>query len=212
VTSTARTYAGRSDAERRSDRRDRLLDAGLEVMGTVGVGATTVRAVIETSGLAPRYFYESFAGIDELLVAVFDRVTAEAEELALAAVARAGRSARGRVHAVLSAMVDLALGDPRKGRVVLVEALGSPVLGARRLDEVSRFAGLLAGYSGNAWRGREDGDRAARVTAQFAIGGFAETLALVLRGQLDIDRAELVDDLTELFLGLGKSVRRRPAH
>ena len=208
MTSTARTYAGRSDAERRSERRNRLLDAGLELMGTVGVGATTVRSVIETSGLAPRYFYESFAGIDELQVAVFDRLTAEAEELALAAVAQAGRSARSRIHAVMSAMVDLTLEDPRKGRVVLVEALGSPVLGARRLDEVSRFAGLLAVYSGDGRRGREAGDHAAQITAQFAIGGFAESLALVLRGQLDVDRATLVDDLTELFLGVSNSHRR----
>jgi AcrR family transcriptional regulator len=208
VTSTARAYAGRTDAERKAQRRDQLLDAGLELMGTVGAGATTVRAVIETSGLAPRYFYETFAGIDELQVAVFDRVTAEAEQLGLVAMAQAGRSARSRVRAVLSAMVDLMLEDPRKGRVVVVEALGSPALGARRLAEVSRFAGLLAANSGDVWRGREVGDHAVRITTQFAIGGFAESLALVLQGQLEVDRATLVDDLTELFLGLGGSFGR----
>jgi hypothetical protein len=103
-------------------------------------------------------------------------------------------------------MVDLALEDPRKGRVVLVEALGSPALGVRRLDEVTRFAGLLAVYSGDV--GREGGEHTARVTAQFAIGGFAESLALVLRGQLDLDRATLVDNLTELFLSVGRSLGR----
>jgi hypothetical protein len=135
-------------------------------------------------------------------------VLALAEERGLAALRAPARGPRPRIRAVLAAMVDLMLEDPRRGRVVLIEALGAPALGERRLAEVQRFAGLLGFHSAQALGGRESGSRAARVTSQFAVGGFAETMALVLQGQLVIDRDDLVNDFTELFVGLGPSFSR----
>lgn len=44
------------------------------MLGTDGWQATTVRGICERARLNPRYFYESFSGLDELLVAVFDRI------------------------------------------------------------------------------------------------------------------------------------------
>src|SRR5207244_8675550 len=84
----ARPHAGVPATERGAERRARLLEAGLEALGSEGSKGTTVRRVCELARLNPRYFYESFASIDELAVAVFERIVAEAMEAVLEVVAR----------------------------------------------------------------------------------------------------------------------------
>ena len=64
-------------AERRDQRRERLLEAGLELFGTQGYAESSVRAVSAAAGLNSRYFYESFASREELLYQVYERIVAE---------------------------------------------------------------------------------------------------------------------------------------
>src|SRR5947209_20090513 len=85
-----RPYGGVSADDRRAERRRRLLDAGLELFGTKGIAATTIADVCEQAGLTKRYFYESFATIDELAGAVFGDVTARLAERVAAAIAAGG--------------------------------------------------------------------------------------------------------------------------
>src|SRR3954451_12110706 len=69
---------------RRSDRRDALLAAAVQVVGERGVGGTTHRAVTERAGvpLATASYY--FSSIDELIAqALTAFVTQRAEEVAL---------------------------------------------------------------------------------------------------------------------------------
>lgn len=202
-----RTYAGTSSEDRVLERRRRLIEAGLESLGTVGASGTTVRSVIERSGLAPRYFYESFDSLDDLQVAVFDQVIVEVESTALCAMDAAPRRPRLRIRAVIEALTELLLDDPRKGRVVLVESLSTPALGPRRARASQRFAALLAASSQSAWHELDDRDPAITTTALFATGGFGEILTGQLMGQLAVDHDVLVDDLTELFLGTGVAIR-----
>lgn len=201
VNEGARRYGGRAAADRVAERRARLLAAGLELMGTRGVAGTTVRGLAEESGLAARYFYESFTGLDELQLAVLDRIAAEAADRAVAALAEAPADERARTRAVLGAMVDLMLADPRKGRIALIESVTSPVLGPRVLEESRRFAGMLAATaSGGDPAGASDRlPVALRLTAQFLIGGVGHSLGAVLQGHIEADRDELVDVLVDLF-------------
>jgi len=214
VTTTSRRYGGASAEERAAERRARFLEAGLELMGTKGIAATSVRGVAEATGLAARYVYESFPTIEDLHVAVFDAIAAEALERSLAALARtspdddpASRAERTRV--VLAEMVDLMLDDPRKGRVVLLESTASAATGARALEESRRFAGLLAATaaSGDPTSTLDDTPVELRITAQFMIGGVVQTLGAVLQGAIETDRATLVDTLVGLFLTVDASLR-----
>ena len=70
-------WAGIAAVDRRAERRRLLLDAGFELLGTEGAAGTTVRAVCQHARLNPRYFYESFGDLDELVVAVYERVVDE---------------------------------------------------------------------------------------------------------------------------------------
>ena len=86
---TERTYAGRSAQERRDSRRRALLDAGLELIGTQGWTQTSVRGVYQLAGVSPRFFYESFASLDALAVAVYDEIASEATADVIAAASTA---------------------------------------------------------------------------------------------------------------------------
>ena len=59
-------------------RRDKLVAAGVELLGGAAGPALTVRAVCRESGLTERYFYESFADRDEFVRAVYDHVCSTA--------------------------------------------------------------------------------------------------------------------------------------
>ncbi|MDQ6526173.1 TetR/AcrR family transcriptional regulator [Nocardioides sp. LHD-245] len=206
----ARRYGGRAAEERVAERRSRLLAAGLESMGTRGVAGTTVRGVAEESGLAARYFYESFASIEELQLAVFEQIAGEAASRSVTALAAAPAEVRARTRAVLVEMVDLFLEDPRKGRIALLESITSPVLGPRVLEESRRFAGMLAATtsSGDPADSPEGLPVELRLTAQFLIGGVAHALGAALQGDIVVERDRLVDVLVDLFLTVnGAGVR-----
>ena len=79
-------YKGLSAAERAAERRARLLEATLSVWADTEV-RTTMTAVCAEAGLSERYFYESFAGLDEALTAVLDGVAGEIEAVRVRAVA-----------------------------------------------------------------------------------------------------------------------------
>ena len=64
-----RTYAGEQGDERIARRREQLMDAALEVLGSDDGGALTVRGVCREAKLTARYFYESFDSADDLVAA-----------------------------------------------------------------------------------------------------------------------------------------------
>lgn len=193
---TQRTYGGMSAESRQAKRRQQLVETGLQLLGTLGMPGLTVRGVLDHAQLAPRYFYENFANVDELAVAVFEQVLLEMTQTGLAAVADTGQGLRARIRAGLDAIARLLTEDPRKGRVLLVESVASPVLAPLRQDAARSLAQLVAQQA-------EDipGDSAAiAITARFLVGGFSETLAaLTLDGGLG-DRDAVVDRCTDLFL------------
>jgi AcrR family transcriptional regulator len=203
-------YGGVRAPDRVAARRRRLLDTALELLGTEGWQATTVRAICAKARLTPRYFYESFADRDELLVALFDELIAEAAAHVLEAVDGAEHEARAKARAAIGAFVELVTDDPRKARVMFIEAVGSERLALRRFETVRMFAALVA------QQGREfygiDGGTLADTTALMLVGGLAETLLSWLGGALHVTREQLIEDCTELFVLMGESAFARVKH
>ena len=56
---TERAYGGTPADVRIRERREKLLAAAYEIIGTRGFRAATVRAVCAESGLSQRYYYEA---------------------------------------------------------------------------------------------------------------------------------------------------------
>jgi len=203
-------YAGVRASERVAARRARLLEAALELLGTEGWQATTVRAICDRARLTPRYFYESFADRDELLLELFDQLVAEAAEHVLEAVEGPERDAHAKARAAIGAFVELVTDDPRKARVLFVEAIGSESLARRRFETVRAFAGLVA------QQGREfygvDGGTLVDTTALMLVGGLAETLLSWLGGALHVTREQLIDDCADLFVMMSEGAFARVKH
>jgi AcrR family transcriptional regulator len=140
---TEKTWAGTTLSDRRAARRAQLLDAGLDLLGTTGSAAVTVRAVCRHAKLTERYFYESFADREELVVAVYEQVAAQAHQALVDAVPDTSGDPAERAGAAVSAFVELMLDDPRKGRVLLLAPVTEPALSARGVALLPAFAGLV---------------------------------------------------------------------
>ena len=194
-------YKGLSAAERAAERRARLLEATLSVWADTEV-RTTMTAVCAEAGLSARYFYESFAGLDEALTAVLDGVAGEIEAVRERAVAEAGDDPTARVHAAVSAFVQILVDDPRKGRVAIVEAGGMAQLRHRRTELLRHFAHLSAEVAGELLDERSSDPLADEIAGLVFIGGMAELVTAWLDGALEATPTELVDAASRSFLGL----------
>lgn len=211
----SRPYRGASAEDRRSARREQLIAAGLDLLGTEGYRATTVRATCRRARLTPRYFYESFPDLDALLVAVFDRAVDEAGALVLSAIDAAPEDARAKSRAAIDSFVRFAIDDPRRARVMFIEASGVEALTRRRSAAMSFFTQLIAVRGGEFYGSPPDGDALVELTASLLAGGLTALLIRWIDGSISISRDQLVDDVTELFVATGEAAvaiaRRRAA-
>jgi AcrR family transcriptional regulator len=196
-----RRWTGLSVADRQQERRNLLLDAALDVLGSEGWGAMTVRSVLERARLNPRYFYESFSDLDQLALAVYDRVVEELGTVVWAALATAGDAPVDHMRAMVRGIVEFVDEDRRRGRVLYAEGLGNEALNRRRLETGQMVVAFVEDYAG-ARAGRAV-DEIGRVAASILVGGFSQLLIDWLAGRLRTDREQLIDDATALFLALG---------
>lgn len=124
VSVSARPYRGLSPEQRRTERRRRLIEAAVAVYGERGYRQATVKAVCEAAGLTERYFYESFASSEELLIASFNAVTFSVLGEVRQAAQAAGRSRKAKSRALLGAYFAALQREPRSARMFLVEIRG----------------------------------------------------------------------------------------
>lgn len=202
-----RSYGGVPAAVRVAQRRERFLEAGLELFGTDGYHATTVRAVCREAGLSERYFYESFANTEALLVGVFQRCTDVMHDEILVSVGTGSLPVPADVDA-LDHLVRTTLeaffhsvADPRVLRVCWLEVLGvSPFVDATYIAGVDRFAALVSTVISGAF-GLTPDERL-RLVATALVGGVMTT---AVRWYLDGQHepvATLVDATAMLFTGV----------
>src|ERR1700757_960876 len=124
VARVPRPYRGVSATDRRDQRRQRLIDAGLQLFGTRGIAAVGIVDICAEAGLTKRYFYESFASIDALADAVFQHVTGNLLEVVAPAIeVGAGRDPRPALTVYTRAL----LSDPRVVRLLAVESQAGPL-------------------------------------------------------------------------------------
>jgi AcrR family transcriptional regulator len=141
----ARPYRGVPQDERRAQRRAQLIGAAVAVYGERGYRQSTVKAVCEAAGLTERYFYESFANSEELLIASFNAVTYSVLGEITEAARQAGRSRVARARAMLHAYFAALQREPRSARVFLVEIRGVSRAVDKAFDAALRAIGEEVG-------------------------------------------------------------------
>jgi AcrR family transcriptional regulator len=196
-----RPYGGVDARNRIAERRRRLLDAGLELLGgSDHPPELTVRAICAHAGISARYFYESFTDKDELVEAVFDWVTADIAATTQAAIAAAPTDELNR--AGIANLVRTIAGDSRIGRLLFNAQLSNPVV-ARKRAGLGGFFALLGGqHVTTAYRVPED--EWVKAVSHFVVGGVTQTLSAWVSGDLRLDQAQLVDQLTRTVDDIGR--------
>jgi AcrR family transcriptional regulator len=141
---SGRTYGGESATDRLARRRRQLLDAGLELFGTAGYRATTVRQLCREARVSDRYFYEQFDSTEDLLLAVYDECTGRLEQEAFGALGDRGDEVGDLAGRGIDAFLAVVESDPRLARVVWFEVLGvSTRVEATYLARMQAFGHLM---------------------------------------------------------------------
>ncbi|MBJ7500097.1 MAG: TetR/AcrR family transcriptional regulator [Sphingopyxis sp.] len=116
-----REYRGSSGADRMRERRERLIEAAIAVYAERGYPKASVRAICKEAKLTERYFYESFASGEDLLVAAFETISDELFEVVDAA--DSGGEPEQRIHARLRAYYDALHQRPSATRVFFIDTV-----------------------------------------------------------------------------------------
>jgi AcrR family transcriptional regulator len=206
-----RRYRGVTAEERKAQRREQLLAAGLELFGTQGYASTSVRAVSAAASLNSRYFYESFSSREELLVNVYERIVQEIAMDVIRVTADA-RTIEEQARAGLQSAWRIVTEDRRKARVLAVEVVGV----SERLERLRRrnrhaFADILLR---NAMSIAEP-DITLRfdpvLNSRALMGASLDLMVDWTNGELDTPVEEIVDYLTHLFTTAAYAVVAEPA-
>jgi AcrR family transcriptional regulator len=115
-----------------SPKREKILIGMLEEVGSKGYDVTSVRTILDRTGLYRQAFYDNFADKDSCYLAAFDAGVARIEALARAAAA-SEETWRGKLRAALDAVLDFLDSEPDIGRALVVEvhAAGPEALARR---------------------------------------------------------------------------------
>ncbi len=139
-----RRYGGVLPEERQRQRREKLIEGAIEVFGTKGFHATTVREVCVAAHLTERYFYESFKSMRELFLAVYGELREALMAKTLQALQQAEPTPLGLLDPAIRVFLVFIQSDPRVGRIFLVDALSIDSEVARLSNETARdYATLL---------------------------------------------------------------------
>ena len=198
----ARPYAGVDAADRLSGRRGRLLEAGLDLLGsTIDPAELTVRGICQQAGLATRYFYESFTDKEQFTGAVFDWVVTELATTTQAAVSAA--PAEGQTRAGMANIVRTIEADPRVGRLMFGAQTSNAALVRKRRESEALFVMLSGRHVENLLR-RPANERITAF-AYFVVGGVTQTISAWLAGDVTLSSDELIDHLSAIVDAFGES-------
>jgi len=194
-----RLWRGETLETRAAGRRRQLLDAGYRLMGDGGSAAVTMRAVVREAELSPRYFYESFANTDELIVAVYDHCNAQLAEALAGALLGGAEDLDGLIRAAVTEASSFFLAESARVQILVREPLSNTMLGSRRIGGAQELLGplmlLLEAEAPGA--GAVDEGRLKLAVSSLS-GSFTFLILDWLDGRLEASQEQLVEHATRL--------------
>jgi AcrR family transcriptional regulator len=157
-----RVYGGVEADLRETERRKKLIAAGLEAFGTRGYARTNIKTICGVAGLTERYFYESFASKEELLAAVYHDLLEGQLAEAVRVLDEEGRAPLDAAMGALGTYFESFRLDHRKAQVQLFEVLGvSPEIDRQYRDGIRLLADMVKlcldrvfpGITAESWKG-----------------------------------------------------------
>lgn len=194
-------YAGKTASARAKERREKLLLAGIRLIGRDGFSATSIDAVCAEAGLTKRYFYQAFGSREELLTAAYQQVTREFIAAILQQTQPHLGDPRKLVRAGLTGAFRYVAEHPDPSRLMMIEATSvrsqlGKVYG-RGYDE---FVNLLVGFTRPFVNSEQFPDKTLRTLAKGAIGAIIHLCQGWIATGYKQPVEELIDG-TEMILG-----------
>lgn len=204
--SSPKLWRGQTLQDRSAERREQFLTVGERLLGTGGVAAVTMRAVVREADLSPRYFYETFATREDLLIAVYDRVEAGLLDRLRAVDITTGLPAA--VRSAFELCADYFAEDPGRARILLREPLGDDVLRRHSADRVPTFLRAVIPVLGAEAAGLVPESATELAVTATALSGALVSLYLDWAdGILTIDREDLADSAVAVCFALATATR-----
>jgi AcrR family transcriptional regulator len=202
-----RTWRGQTIEERQADRRERLIEAGIELFGTRGYANTPVKAICEEAGLTERYFYEAFEDREDLLDAIYSIVLTDCQQATLDAIRSAGDDLEASMRAGLTAFARELTRDPRRARIQEIEIVGvSPEMERKRRDSIHAFAAIVADRTRELGGKDEIGPLRLDVISLGLVGSVNEQLIDYVLGYLDISLEDLIENQIAAFAAVARQL------
>ncbi|OCB49794.1 transcriptional regulator [Mycobacterium vulneris] len=202
-----RGYGGVSAADRRTERRSKLLTAGRQIWGESGITEVTVRAVCTAAGLTSRYFYEQFPSRDALLFAISDDV----RDQLLTALVNAGVGDPGsltdKLRSALTAFLDIIAADPHIHRIATGDVSSVPGLAEHRTHILDMITGLIVRHAPDVLPSATPGPDELRRGAQFMVGGVNQIIEAWLADPTETPE-ELAAECADLCVAVVRGITR----
>lgn len=202
-----RGYGGVSAADRRTERRSKLLTAGRQIWGESGITEVTVRAVCTAARLTSRYFYEQFESRDALLFAISDDV----RDQLLTALVNAGVGDPGsltdKLRSALTAFLDIIAADPHIHRIATGDVSSVPGLAQHRTHILDMITGLIIQHAPDVLPSATPGPADLRRGAQFMVGGVNQIIEAWLADPTETPE-ELAAECADLCVAVVRGVTR----
>lgn len=145
--STKRVYAKKNPEQRVIERRERLLEAALQLFATKGYANTTIEALCSEAKVTTRHFYQAFKGREELLLTLYNQLMVELQAGLLSAMQDEHSSLQHKMNQVIQALVKQYLTDTRRAQVGVIEVVGaSPAVEKRRREVIHAIAMHLQAF------------------------------------------------------------------
>lgn len=199
-----RTYGGASLADRQAKRYEQFMDAGHELFGTIGFRQTTVRVLCKQAELTDRYFYESFASIEDVLAAVYQRHIEHIQAQVLQAVIAVGfdQPTERMIEQGLDAFF-AAAECPKVARIIWLEVLGvSPRIDQLYATTVQNFAQMFRQMIMSVSPTLDWPEQEMQILAIGMIGAVSQATMAWLLSDYQASRATMVRSIKPLMMGL----------
>lgn len=150
-----------------SPKRERILEGMLHSVGSGGYDATSVRTVLDSTGLYRQAFYDLFPDKDSCYLEAFDFGVAHLEARALAA-ADPQKTWQGKLRAGLGALLQALDGEPDLGRALIVEVHAA---GPEALEKRSEVMKRITDFIDSARAAPEGGESPPPIAPEGIVAG-----------------------------------------
>ena len=131
-----RVYRKKNPEDRVLERRERLMQAALQLFATQGYANTTIETLCSEAKVTTRHFYQVFSSREELLLAVYNQITEELQVSLFSAMMAERQGLQEKMQQVIQALVNNYLTDSRRAQIGVLEVVGASAIVEKRRREV----------------------------------------------------------------------------